>query len=113
LQKARFSLTTDHIYDYDSSVLVISEGYIEANDWPVEIYVAFEIYLWGQTNKKDVRLDDRKNSIAPMSLVKLQLFYPCMYQANTLGQATTSPSMFFKHAKRLKKIKALSGTRIR
>ncbi|KAG7368315.1 spermidine synthase [Nitzschia inconspicua] len=46
-----FALVSDPIYDHDTSIVVLSDGYIEAKVWPLDQYVAFDIYLWGRTYK--------------------------------------------------------------
>jgi S-adenosylmethionine/arginine decarboxylase-like enzyme len=45
------SVLFDPMYAHDTSIVVMSEGYIAARTWPDIKYVSFDIYLWGKTYK--------------------------------------------------------------
>ncbi|KAL3914815.1 MAG: hypothetical protein SGILL_005941 [Bacillariaceae sp.] len=51
VEKQGFSVSFDPTYAHETSVVVMSEGYVAARTWPEDNYVSFDIYLWSKTYK--------------------------------------------------------------
>ncbi|KAL3915185.1 MAG: hypothetical protein SGILL_005765 [Bacillariaceae sp.] len=50
-EKQGFTTLFDSLYAFETSVLVMKEGYIVARTWPEDDYVSLDVYLWAKTYK--------------------------------------------------------------
>ena len=58
-EKQGFTVPFTPLYAHDTSIVVMSEGYVAARTWADVNYVSFDIYLWSQTYK----IEDLKDAL--------------------------------------------------